>query len=362
MHSHRITPDILCFATKGAGSNEEERISLLLDPLHPRVWPFQRAHRTRMALFLLRELRRSRPDLVVMEGVGVAGGVPLLAARLAWNVPYVVSSGDAVAPFVAMKSRLLLPLALAYECVLYRLSAGFIGWTPYLTGRALTLGSRHAVTAENWPLHQRCDKTRAEVRARLGLPADVIVFGLVGALVWVRSRGYGYGLDLVRALRRTRRDDVAVVIVGDGSGRERLEEAAGDELGRRVLITGEVRGPEVPAYLSAFDVASLPQSVDSVGAFRYTTKLSEYVAAGLPVVTSRVPLAYDLDDGWLWRLPGSAPWDEPYLEALARMMETVTEEDIASRRAKVPVGTRLFDGARQQSRIAAFVSELLERS
>ena len=42
-------------------------------------------------------------------------------------------------------------------------------------------------------------------------------------------------------------------------------------------------------FLAAFDLASLPQSVDRVGSFRYSTKLSEYLAAGLPIVTSQIP-------------------------------------------------------------------------
>jgi hypothetical protein len=49
-------------------------------------------------------------------------------------------------------------------------------------------------------------------------------------------------------------------------------------------------------------------SVDQVGSFRYTTKLSKYLAFGLPVITGQIPLAYDLDDGWIWRLAGDAPW------------------------------------------------------
>ena len=50
----------------------------------------------------------------------------------------------------------------------------------------------------------------------------------------------------------------------------------------------------MPNHLAAFDLASLPQSVDGVGSFRYTTKLSEYLAAGLPIVTGQIPAAYDL--------------------------------------------------------------------
>ena len=59
--------------------------------------------------------------------------------------------------------------------------------------------------------------------------------------------------------------------------------------------------------MAAFDVGALPQSTDGVGSFRYTTKLSEYAAARLPVITSRIPAAYDLGCEWMWRLPGRGP-------------------------------------------------------
>jgi hypothetical protein len=352
--------DIVCLATKGAGSNEEERIRLLLSPVGASVWPFDRAAKGRSALRLLRFLARRRPDLAVLEGTGVAGGVPLMLARLALGTRYVVSSGDAVAPFLAMRNPVLWPLALAYETLLYRLSAGFIGWTPYLAGRALSLGAPRAVTAEHWSIHGAAAEARDGMRARLGLADATVVFGLVGALVWSERRGYCYGLELVRALRRCPREDVAVVIAGDGDGRARLEREAGDELGRRFQLLGAIPHAEVPAHLAAFDVASLPQSLDGVGAFRYTTKLSEYVAARLPVVTGRLPFAYDLDDGWLWRLPGVAPWDDAYVDALARLMTEITPDDVHRRRERVPAGSATFDGERQSERVSAFARELLE--
>jgi hypothetical protein len=108
------------------------------------------------------------------------------------------------------------------------------------------------------------------------------------------------------------------------------------------------------------DVAGLPQSVDGVGSFRYTTKLSEYLAAGLPVVTGRIPAAYDLDDGWLWRLPGTTPWGETYVAALAGLMRDATHEAIAARAARVPRAAEVFDEQRQRERVAAFVRDVLE--
>src|SRR5262249_31540693 len=149
------------------------------------------------------------------------------------------------------------------------------------------------------------------------IPADALVFGIVGSLAWNKRVGYCYGYELIEAIHRIDRPEAVVLIVGEGDGRVRLEQLAGKRLGRTVIFTGSVGRDVVPDYLAAMDVASLPQSVDGVGSFRYTTKLSEYLAAGLPVVTGQIPLAYDLDGNWLWRLPGKAPWDDHYICALS---------------------------------------------
>lgn len=350
---------IWCLSTKGAGSNEEDRIRLLLEPLAPRVWPFDRRHKLRSALRLLRDVLRERPELVVVEGTGLAACSALMLARALGRTRYVVSSGDAVGPFIALRSAALHPPALAFEVLLCRLSAGFIGWTPYLAGRALTFGAPRAVTAENWSIHAADTGDRTELRARLGIPVDAVVFGLVGALVWTPRRGYCYGQELVRALRHCDRDDVRVLIVGDGSGRRELERLVDEASETRVRFTGAVAYDEVPAHLAALDVASLPQSTDAVGAFRYTTKLSEYLAAGLPVVTGHLPFAYDLDDGWLWRLAGSAPWEEEYERALGALMQQLGPREIADRAAAAATGARRFDGAAQQRRVSAWVADLL---
>src|SRR4051812_14280028 len=123
--------EILCLATKGAGTNDEQRIQQLLAPLAPEVWPFDAQAKLRSALKLLRRLRTDPPALVVLEGTGLAGGLAVLIGRLLLGTPFVVSSGDAVAPFLAMRSRAIGPIAALYERMLYRMSSGFIGWSPY---------------------------------------------------------------------------------------------------------------------------------------------------------------------------------------------------------------------------------------
>jgi glycosyltransferase involved in cell wall biosynthesis len=350
---------VVYFATQGSGHSDEERIAALLEAVGAERIQFNRGRKTLSFLSLLRALLSDRPDLVVMEGTGIAGGLAVIAARLLGGVPYAVSSGDAVSPFVALEHPRLAPLAAVYERLLCRLSAGFIGWSPYLVGRALTLGAPRGMTAAGWA-PAAADVDRAAAREELGIPAEAIVFGLVGNLVWVDGIDYCYGRELVEAVLRTDRDDLRVLVVGDGEGLERLAAIAGDEFGRRILLPGRVPRESVSRYLAAIDVASLPQSVDGVGSFRYTTKISEYLAAGLPVVTGQIPLAYDLDDGWIWRLPGESPWDPHYLAALAELMQGVSRVDVEAKRAGLPAGLPLFDRERQRRQVAEFVRDLLE--
>lgn len=356
--SHRI----VFFATQGAGSEDELRIEELLRPLGATKLPFARTRRALAAVRLVGRLVQEKPDLVVVEGTGVAGGGAVIAARCLAGIPYVVSSGDAVTPFVRLLAPALGPVAAVYERLLCRGCEGFIAWSPYLAGRALTLGAPRAMTAANWaPPHGPAASHGGDaVRARHDISPQAIVFGIVGSLRWSKRRHYCYGLELVRAVQRTRRDDLVALVVGGGDGLARLESEAGPRLGRSVVLTGAVPRDEVPSHLAAMDVACLPQSRDAVGYYRYTTKLSEYLSARLPVVTGRLPFAYDLDDGWLWRLPGTAPWDERYVDALATLMETVDQPAIVARRQCVPGNLGLFDRERQQRHVCDFIAELLE--
>jgi len=356
---------IVALATQGTGGDDEARLLTLLEDFPVSVVLFERGNRWRSFRVLLSAVLRRRPNLVVMEGTGLAGGLAIWLGRILAGVPYVVSSGDAVGPFVAAQRPMLGPLFALYERLLCRWSAGYIGWTPYLAGRALSFGAPRAMTAPGWApfsLVGTLAEARSRIRTQIGIDANDLVFGLVGSLAWTRRVNYCYGLELVRAFRRTNRPNLKVLIVGDGTGRARLEKEAGARLGQSIVLTGRVRRDEVPSYLAAMDVASLPQSVDQVGSFRYTTKLSEYLAAGLPVVTGQIPLAYDMGGDWLWRLPGNAPWDNKYIDALADLLAGITSKELHTRRAAVPKNPPEFDRARQIRRVTAFLNDLLKET
>jgi hypothetical protein len=216
------------------------------------------------------------------------------------------------------------------------------------------------MTAPGWAPFRASRDVRGEVRRRLGISEDALVFGIVGSLDWNPRVGYCYGWELVRAVSGAQRRSVVALVVGDGSGLEHLREAASG-LNGQVVFTGRVPRDEVPDYLGAMDVGSLPQSVDGVGAFRYTTKVSEYAEAELPFVTGEIPLAYDLDAGGLWRLPGDAPWDAAYIAALTRLMDRLTPDEVGEKRAAVRRWRELFDLETQRTHVSAFVSSVARR-
>lgn len=357
---------IAAFATQGAGGEDEARLRVLLGAFEPSWIGVRRDSAwSRLACFqrIVEWIGENRPDLVVMEGTGIAGGAALLLAHLLYGTRYVVGSGDAVGPYVGSRVPWLRWIFELYERMLYRFCAGFIGWTPYLVGRALSFGAPRAMTAPGWApfglAEADREPERRRIRGMLGIPEDAFVIGIAGSLAWNGRLNYCYGLEILRALNRRGGERAHGLVVGAGQGLAVLrDEASRSGLDERIHFTGRVIRQAVPSYLAAMDVASLPQSRDQVGSFRYTTKLSEYLAAGLPVITGRIPLAYDLDEGWLWRLPGDTPWSEEYVTALAAWLGSVTPGEIAERRAAIPGRATVFDRRTQVERFTAFIREL----
>jgi len=298
--------------------------------------------------------------LFVFEGTGLAVGLAAILGRIFFGRHYVFSSGDAVSPFLTARLKIGAPAFAVYERLLYRCCSGFIGWTPYLVGRALTLGARAGVTVPGWAPHPAAShellEARLKIRCQFGIPADAIVFGIVGTLRWSKRRQYCYGAELIRAALRAGTAPY-VLIVGDGTGLEHLRKLAGQNLDRSILFPGRVNREDVAEYLAAMDVGSVPQSVDQVGGFRYTTKIAEYRMAALPFVTTRIPMAYDLDRGDLWRLPGWAPWSDEFVDALAALMKVLTRDEVTARRAAAGPDN-VFNKPEQIRRVAAFLDDV----
>ena len=74
----------------------------------------------------------------------------------------------------------------------------------------------------------------------------------------------------------------------------------------------------LPAYFKAFDVALIPYALVPMVMSIYPTKLNEYLAAGLPVVTSMLPELVDCPDEIVCRVSGA----EAFILAVERLWPT----------------------------------------
>ena len=139
---------ILCFATQGDEHIEAERIRGLLEPLAARGVPVRALGEGPLGAAAARARARGAPGADRDGGKRHAGGLD--AARRSTRcsgIPFIVSSGDAVGPFL---HAALAPGGHARRRVRAPAAAGaapgFVGWTPYLVGRALTFGAPRAMT------------------------------------------------------------------------------------------------------------------------------------------------------------------------------------------------------------------------
>jgi glycosyltransferase involved in cell wall biosynthesis len=120
---------------------------------------------------------------------------------------------------------------------------------------------------------------KTEVRARLGLPADVPIVGYVGSMFpfhWVA--------DLLRAAPciRSARADAVFVLVGGGPCLAQLQALASEAgLGRVVRFTGRVPMDTAAEYINAFDVAVVTYDPEIPGP---GMKVLDYMSCARPVV------------------------------------------------------------------------------
>jgi glycosyltransferase involved in cell wall biosynthesis len=128
--------------------------------------------------------------------------------------------------------------------------------------------------------------TADALRQRLGLGSGSIVVAGVGRLIPVK--GFEYLVE-AHAAAVAAMPELRLVLVGDGDGRQELEERV-RLLGvsDTVVLTGAVAPSQIPAHLAAADIVSVP-SVRHGGFVDGLPNVAfEAMAAGKPVVGSRV--------------------------------------------------------------------------
>ena len=183
------------------------------------------------------------------------------------------------------------------------------------------------------------------------LPAEEGTFtvGFVGTLKpW-------HGLPtLVEAvdLLRQRGAPVRLLVIGDGDERERIEaDLAARGLSSATHFTGLVDPSEIPGLLASMDVATAPYP-DLPDFYFSPLKIFEYMAAGLPVVASRIgqipSIIADGETGILYT-PGNA-------DELAAALDRLRTDPELRRR----IGTNARDFVLREHTWQAVVDRIFE--
>ncbi|MCX8114118.1 MAG: glycosyltransferase family 4 protein [Burkholderiaceae bacterium] len=248
---------------------------------------------------IYRTLRQRRPALYY-ERYSLFHFAGVLAARMC-GVPAILEVNDSA---LIERSRPLFfrRLAVWFEARILRAATNVVTVSgPFRDGLAAhgaavaarTVVIPNAIDPDRFRRALDPDERRAlaqEVRARLGI-GDRRVLGVSGAFVpW-------HGLDfLVTAVAELlKRDDLHLLLVGDGPVRARIERLAAEKgVADRVTFTGFVSPDEVVRYLTVFDIGLMPNS----NRHGSPMKIFEYLAMGVPVVAADyAPIAEVITSG-----------------------------------------------------------------
>jgi len=115
----------------------------------------------------------------------------------------------------------------------------------------------------------------------LALPPGHLVLGYAGN--FGRAQALPQVTDAARRLLRER-DDVVVLLVGDGPVKDHVLADASDLDPRRFLVRTSVEASRMPALLSLFDIAVVPLADQPLFEGARPSKMFELLAAGVPFV------------------------------------------------------------------------------
>jgi glycosyltransferase involved in cell wall biosynthesis len=149
--------------------------------------------------------------------------------------------------------------------------------------RALSLGLQssrllHLVSGADTDFFRPIDKQQC--RRKLALPQGAFIVGFIGRVDMDLDILLEAIHEVRKGVRRTR-----LLVVGTGLLEKNLANELDDEM---TLCVGPQPFRTLPSYLGACDVLALPMRDNTVNRARWPNKLGEYLAAGRPVVASKV--------------------------------------------------------------------------
>ncbi|MCZ4496814.1 MAG: glycosyl transferase group 1 [Thermoleophilia bacterium] len=298
----------------------------------------------------------NRPDVVIASSTPLSIGIPgwILARR--FGVPFVFEVRDlwpeAPIQLGVVKSPLLKRAAVWLERFLYRNADVVIPLSPGMEAGVLAAGCapEKVVTIPN---ASDIDLFAPEHRDRALLEP----WGFEDKFVAVHAgmMGEANGLDYVakaaEVLRDRGEDDIAILVVGEGITKARLERFAAERGLTNIIFTGMIPREQLGAIVSSCDTCLVSFADFPVLQTNSPNKLFDGFAAGLPAVVNSA--------GWTKRLveanDAGAYVDVTKPEELADALVTLRDDpELRARQAANAhrLGTEVFARERLSTRFA----------
>lgn len=291
----------------------------------------------RRALWVARQVRRRRPDLVIVNGytqreyLAAAIAARLAGVPAALRIDSVLFPGED-RPKLSRRLAMSIPLASLFHLFL---TTGSLG-RRYLEGCGVPEARiglfPYAVDVEHFRRGAAlAPGERRRLRSELGVPERARV---VLALAKFSPREAPW--DLLRAFCSLPGEDLRLVLGGDGPERAALEAYAerheadrsgpGTSRTGRVLFPGYVPYPELPSLYGAVDLFVHPAAEE-----RWGVSVEEALATGLPVIASdRVGAGHDLirpgENGSLYHAGDSHDLAQVLTQALGQVLSQVLDQ------------------------------------
>jgi glycosyltransferase involved in cell wall biosynthesis len=237
---------------------------------------------------ILIELQRGQFDVIVVSGINHPTMQLAILYALATRTPYLLWN-ESHHVRARPRSWFVRFLKAAIYRPLFSRAAGCLVTGSYARQYFISYGGRSDrtfVVANTVDVHtfarkvEEAKSSREILKQEISIACNKRVILYVGRLVGVKGLHY-----LIAAFAKVHkvREDTALVLVGDGPLRVDLEKLV-HQLGLKdVVFVGFKQPDELPLYYALGDVFVLP-SIDEP----WGTVVNEAMAAGLPIVTTRV--------------------------------------------------------------------------
>jgi glycosyltransferase involved in cell wall biosynthesis len=218
-------------------------------------------------------LKKIGPDIVHSQMIGM--GVPALAAKKLFGLPYIVwGRGSDVHLSGKSVKFILRPVLKNADAV--------IALTENMKKNMGGFCNRDIFVIPNGiDLDRFNNLSKKDLRSGLQLGQDAKIITFIGRLHPVKGVTF-----LIKAMKLIKNEEpnTKLIIIGDGSEKERLKEIARElNLEPSVIFLQQVPNQSIPKYTVASDVFVLPSLSEG-----FPLTILEAMASGLPVVSTRV--------------------------------------------------------------------------